>query len=96
MVPFNAYARIRKTGASDWSDIVAVREVNYEPKLRWIAPLDLQVTIECGSDAPCDANPQRHWSVTGSSRWEDVRITYVVGERLRHSASDDVLRKLPH
>jgi hypothetical protein len=95
MVPFNAYARIRKAGSSDWTDIVAVREVDYLPQLQWVGPRELRVTIECDPDATCDGDPQRHWSVTGSKRWDDVRIIYAVGDRLRHSASSAVLSKLP-
>jgi hypothetical protein len=95
MVPFNAYARIRRVGSADWTEIVAVHEVDFVPRLQWLGPQELRVTLDCDSDTTC-VDPIRHWSVTGSKRWEDVRITYAVDERLRQSVSAEVLSKLPH
>lgn len=96
MVPFNAYARIGRKGSADWTDIVAVHEVDFVPRLQWLGPQELRVTIDCDSDATCGVDPSRYWSVTGSKRWEDVRVTYAIGEHLRRSVSAEVLSKLPH
>jgi len=81
--------------ASLLSAVLQIHEAAFVPKVRWLGPQELRVTIDCDSDGPCGADPQRHWSVTGSKRWEDVRITYAVGDRLQQSVSNTVLSKLP-
>ena len=96
MVPFNAYARIRTAESSNWTNIVTIHEVDFVPHLRWLGPRELQITIDCDTDARCGIDRSRHWLVKGSKQWTDVRITYVIGDRLHRSVSADDLGKLPH
>ena len=53
MVPFNAYARIRESGSSSWTDIVGIHDASFVPKLQWFGPNDLRVTFDCDPDEAC-------------------------------------------
>jgi hypothetical protein len=95
MVPFNAYARIKTAGSTTWTDIVAIHEAAFLPKLQWLGPEELRVTLDCDPVGACAPDNKRYWSVSANKRWRDVRITYAVGARLRQSVSSDVLKRLP-
>ena len=95
MVPFNAYARIKKAESSNWTDVVTSHEVDFVPHLRWLGASNLQVTIDCDTDVTCGIDTTRHWAVSGRRQWEDVQITYAIGDRLRQHVSAENLAKLP-
>jgi hypothetical protein len=82
--PFNAYVGLSRRDEKP-TQIASIVEAPMEPRPKWLSDTELQVVFDCSleAEALCAPSPGRHWSVTKSAKWRDVRITYVASDKLR-------------
>ena len=94
IMPFNAYVGITEGGRELLHEIAAVHNLGWTMRASWRTPRDLVITFDC--EGPfCSARTDRSWSVTGNSRYRQVRVHYALSPSLRRGLTDEDIRRLP-
>ena len=94
--PFNMRVGIRERSSSRLTEIAMVGDLGWTLRATWRSPQELVVTFDCDEARVfCSARTDRYWSVTGQSRWRDVRIRYRLSPALRDGLTPEDIRKLP-